>query len=100
MVPTGTVENFFDGRVTLHNMAEFAVTRVSCTGPFIYVELQLFGDRPENIVSAEVSSTSGEFKENLTLDLVPTEKVITNPKLKLQAALPGGLGKLCGIIPL
>ena len=71
-MPTGTVENFFGGRIESNIMAEFTVPIDSSTVPLIYVELQLVSENPKNLVSAEVSSSSGEIKEGPTFVQVLT----------------------------
>ena len=81
----------------LPRLAEITIPRSYFSGTFQHLELHMFGDSSQDVFSAvgflraQVTCTSGEFITELAFVLgkarVAPMKVMTVPKLELQAAL-------------
>ena len=96
-LPKNTVDRFLAWCVELPPLAEITILRSYFSGPFQHLELHMFGDSSQDVFSAvgflraQVFCTSGEFITELAFVLgkarVAPMKVMTNPKLELQATL-------------
>ena len=91
-----TVERFLEWSVELPKLAEITIPRSYFSGNFKHLELHMFGDSSQEVFSAvaflraQVNTSSGP-KTELAFVLgkarVAPMKVMTIPKLELQAAL-------------
>ena len=98
-----TVDRFLAWCVELPRLAEITIPRSYFSGPFQLLELHMFGDSSQDVFSAvgflraQVTCTSGNIITELAFVLgkarVAPMKVITVPKLELQAALQARLKK-------
>ena len=96
-LPKDTVDRFLAGCVELPRLAAITIPRSYFSGPFQYLQLHMFGDSWQDVFSAvgflraQVTCTSGEIRTELAFVLgkarVAPMKVMTVPKLELQAAL-------------
>ena len=96
-LPIDTVDRFLAWCVELPRLAEITITGSYFSRPFQHLELHMFGDNSQDVFSAvgfhraQVTCTSGEFITELAFVLgkarVANMKVMTVPKLELQAAL-------------
>ena len=96
-LPKDTVDRFIAWCVELPRLAEITLPRSYFSGPFQHLELHMFGDSSQDVFSAvgflraQVTCTSGEIITELAFVLgkarVAPMKVMTVPKLELQAAL-------------
>ena len=103
-LPKDTVDRFIAWCVELPRLAETTIPRSYFSGPFQHLELHMFGDTSQDVFSAvgflraQVTCTSGDIRTELTFVLGKTRvapmKVLTVPKLKLQAALLGARLKM------
>ena len=101
-LPKDTVERFLQWSVELPKLAEITIPRGYFSGNFEHLELHMFGDSSQEIFSAvtflraQVNTSSGP-KTELAFVLgkarVAPMKVMTIPKLELQAALLAALLK-------
>ena len=95
-LPKDTVEKFLEWSVELPKPAESTIPRSYFSGNFKHLELHMFGDTSQEVFSAvaflraQVNTSSGP-KTELAFVLgkarVAPMKVMTIPKLELQAAL-------------
>ena len=95
-LPKDTVERFPEWSVELPKLAEITIPRSYFSGNFKHLELPMFGDSSQEVFSAvaflraQVNTSSGP-KTELAFVLgkarVAPMKVMTIPKLELQAAL-------------
>ena len=96
-LPKNTVDRFPAWYVELPRLAEITIPRRYFSGPFQYLELHMFGDSSQDVLSAigfrraQVTCTSGEIITELAFvfgktGVVPM-KVMIVPKLELPAAL-------------
>ena len=95
-LPKDTVERFLEWSVELPKLAEITIPRSYFSGNFKQLELHMFGDSSQEVFSAvaflraQVNTSSGP-KTELAFVLGKTRvapmKVMTIPKLELQAAL-------------
>ena len=96
-LPKDTVDRFLACCVELPRLAEITMPRSYFSAPFQYLELHIFGDSSQDVFSAvgflraQVTCTTREFITELTFVLGKARfapmKVMTVPKLELQAAL-------------
>ena len=96
-LPKDTVDRFLAWCVELPRLAEITIPRSYFSGPSQHLELHMFGDSSQDVFSAvgflraQVTCTSGEIITELAFVLgkarVAPMKVMTVPKLELQAAL-------------
>ena len=96
-LPKDTVDRFPAWCIELPRLAEITIPRSYFSGPFQYLELHMFGDSSQDVFSAvgflraQVTCPSGEIITELAFVLgmasVAPMKVMTVPKLELQAAL-------------
>ena len=96
-LPKDTVDRFFAWCVELPQLAKITIPRKYFSEPFQQFELHMFGDSLQDVFSAvgflraQETCTSGEIKTDLAFVLrmarVASIKVMTVPKLELQAAL-------------
>ena len=96
-LPKDTVDRFLAWCVELPRLAEITIPRSYFSGPSQHLELHMFGYSSQDVFSAEgflraqVTCTSGEIITELAFVLgkarVAPMKVMTVPKLELQAAL-------------
>ena len=95
-LPKDTVERILEWSVELPKLAEITIPRSYLSGNFKHMELHMFGDSSQEVFSAvaflraQVNTSSGQ-KTELAFVLGKTRvapmKVMTIPKLELQAAL-------------
>ena len=95
-LPKDTVERFLEWSIELPKLAEITILRSYFSGNFEHLELHVFGDSSQEVFSAvaflraQVNTSSGP-KTELAFVLgkarVAPMKVMTVPKLELQAAL-------------
>ena len=96
-LPKDTVDRLLAWCFELPRLAEITIPRSDFSAPFQHLELHMFGDSSQDVFSAvgflraQITCTSGEITTELAFDLgkarVAPMKVITVPKLKLQAAI-------------
>ena len=96
-LPKDTVDRFLAWCIALPRLAEITIPRSYFSGPFQHLELHMFGDSSQDVFSAvgflraQVTCHSGEIITELAFVLgkarVAPMKVMTVPKLELQAAL-------------
>ena len=96
-LPKDTVDRFLAWCVELPRLAEITMPRSYFSGPSQHIELHMFGDGSQDVFSAvgflraQINCTSGEIITDLAFVLgkarVVPIKVMTVPKLELQAAL-------------
>ena len=96
-LPKDTVERFLEWSVELPQLAEITITRSTFSGNFeLHMELHMFGDSSQEVFSAvaflraRVTTSIGpqtELAFVLGKARVAPMKVMTIPKLELQAAL-------------
>ena len=96
-LPKDTVDRFLAWCIELPRLAEITIPRSYFSGPFQHLELHMFGDSSQDALSAvgflraQVTCISGEIITELAFVLVKARvapmKVMTVPKLELQAAL-------------
>ena len=96
-LPKDTVDRFLTWFVELPRLAEVTIPRSYFSGPFQHLELHMFGDSSQDVFSAvgflraQVTCTSGEIITELAFvsgkACVAPMKIMTVPKLELQAAL-------------
>ena len=96
-LPKDTVDRFLAWWVELPRLAAITIPRSYFLGLFQHLELHMFGDSSQDVFSAvdflraQVTCTSGEIRTELAFVLgkarVALMKVMTFPKLELQAAL-------------
>ena len=96
-LPKDTVDRFLAWCVELPRLVEITIPRSYFSGPFQHFELHMFGDSSQDVFSAvgflraQVTCNSGEITTELAFVLgtarVAPMKVMTVPKLELQAAL-------------
>ena len=95
-LPKDTVERFLEWSVELPKLAAITIPRSYFSGNFEYLELHMFGDSSQEVFSAvaflraRVTTSSGpqtELAFVLGKARVAPMKVMTVPKLELQAAL-------------
>ena len=92
-----TVDRFLAWCIELPRLVEITTPRSYFSGPFQHLELHMFGDSSQGVFSAvgflraQVTCTSGEIITELAFVLgkarVAPMKVMTVPKMELQAAL-------------
>ena len=92
-----TVDRILTWCIELPRLAEITIPISYFSGPFQNLELHMFGDSSQDVFSvvgflrAQVTCTSGKFIKELAFVLgkarVAPMKVMTVPKLELQAAL-------------
>ena len=102
-LPKDRVDKFLAWCVELPLLAEITIPRGYFSGPFQHLELHMFGDSSQDVFSAvvflrnQVFCTSGEIITELACVFgqarVAPMKVMTVPKLELQAALLAALLK-------
>ena len=95
--PQDMVQRFFVWSADLPKLENIKIPRSYFSGPFDNIELHMFGDSSQDIFSAvaffraRVTSPTGKIKTELAFVLwkarVAPMKVMTVPKLELQAAL-------------
>ena len=95
-LPNDTVERILEWSVELPKLAEITIPSSYFSGNFKHLELHMFGDSSQEVISAvaflraQVNTSSGP-KTQLAFVLgkarVAPMKVMTIPKLELQAAL-------------
>ena len=98
-LPKDTVDRFLAWCVELLQLAKITISRSYFSGPFQHLGLHIFGDISQGVFSpvgflrAQVTCTSREIITKLAFDQakarVSPMKVVTTPKLELQAALLG-----------
>ena len=96
-LPQDMVQRFLFWSMDLPKLENIKIPRIYFSGPFDKIELHMFGDSSQDIFSAvaflraRVKTPMGEEKTELAFVLgkacVAPMKVITVPKLELQAAL-------------
>ena len=95
-LPKDTVERFLEWSVELPKLAEFTILRRYFLGEFEHLEPHMFGDSSQEVFSAvaflraQANTSTGpktELAFNLAKARVAPMKVMTIPKLELQAAL-------------
>ena len=96
-LPKDTVDRFLAWCVELPCLAETTIPRSYFSGPFQHLEIHMFVDSSQDVFSAvgflraQVTCTSGKITTELAFVLgnarVAPMKVMTVPKLELQAAL-------------
>ena len=96
-LPQDMVQRFFVWSADLPNLENIKIPRSYFSGPFDNVELHMCGDSSQDIFSAvaflqtRVTNSTGRVKTELAFVLgktgVAPMKVMTVPKLELQAAL-------------
>ena len=96
-LPKDTVDRFLAWCVELPRLAEITIPRSFFSGPFQHLELHMFGDSSQDVFSAvgflraQVTCTRRKIITELAFVLskarVAPMKVMTVPKLELQAAL-------------
>ena len=96
-LPKDTVDRFLAWCIELPRLGEITIPRSYFSGPFQHLELHMFGDSSQDVFSAvcflraQVTCPSGEIITELAFVLgkarVAPMKVMTVPKLELQAAL-------------
>ena len=95
-LPKDTVERFLEWSVELPKLAEITIPRSYFAGNFEHLELHMFGDSSQEVFStvaflrARVTNSSGaqtELAFVLGKPRLAPMKVMTIPKLELQAAL-------------
>ena len=91
------VQRFLVWSADLSKLENIKIPRSNLSGPFDNIELHMFGDSSQDIFSAaaflraRVTTPTGKIKTELAFVLgkarVAPIKVLTVPKLELQAAL-------------